>query len=807
MNIGKIIRRIKKNQIWFLLNVLGLSVAFACLLLVYSFVSMELSYDKFHSKSDRIYRLTSNSNTGASSMIDARVQTRLSDKLSDEQPQIEDIVRLTSFRNAIISVEEKSFYSKKVYAVDSSFFQVFDFELLIGDPEEIFKHPKQIAITESFAKTHFGHIDVIGKKIIIIHQRDVKKFEFTIQGVFKDPPSNSHFNFDILTSREEDIRNTLDYTYLLLAPETNTDELGQVIQAKWDDLYKDYDYSPLADLQALTQIHLHSHKSRELEKNSSFQSILLLLSSILIILLIAFINYSNLNFVQFISDIKTHKIKLINGAKKRNLLSDCLKESLVLILMVLLISFFLAQQFSLHYQFSSFFNLTALEIVLLLLGFALLVILNSIWPLLMNNITTGAYMDKLKQKTSYKVFVILQLALTMISLSSILVLHKQLNFINSLHPDAESMDMVVIPENPWDVVNNYEVFKEKLKQYPEIIDVTSVMEEPAGMVTDNFPYEIEGKEKIPNSTLNILCVDSNFFSFLNIKALAGQASFGQTSSIDWEHKALRLWQLAMREQEIPKELEDEVSVHHTKYIINKTALKLLGFENPEEAIGQNFRFEHMEPLFPFGPIIGVVDDFHYTNLYSKEKPLVMVSRKVFCSNFLIRIEPKNRNEALKIINEVWTEINPDKPFTYEFASDSYEKVYEKEYTITRVLSLFTIVSLILSALGLFAMVSFNLARRKKEIGLRKINGAKVSEILSLLFKSYSSWVFIAFILATPISYLLMNKWLEGFAYKTNLDASIFMLAGIITLCFSYLIVAWKSYKSARKNPVDSIRYE
>ncbi|NPD47794.1 MULTISPECIES: ABC transporter permease [unclassified Lentimicrobium] len=807
MNIGKIIRRIKKNKLWFGLNVLGLSVAFACLLLVYSFVSMELSYDKFHSNSDRIYRLTSNSNTGASSMVDARTQTHLSYKLNEELPQVEEVLRLTSFRNAIISIEDNSFYSKKVYAVDSSFFQIFDFELLVGDAENIFNHPKHVVITERFAKTHFGHTDVIGEKIFIVHQRDVKKFEFTIQGVLKDPPSNSHFNFDILTSREEDIRNTLDYTYLLLAPETNTDELLQEIQAKWDEKHEGNDYQPLADLQALTRIHLHSHKSRELEKNSSFQSILLLLSSILIIMLIAFINYSNLNFVQFISDIKTHKIKLINGAKKRNVLFDTIKETIILNIIIIALSFFLAQQFSSYYHFLSFFNLTVLEIIFLLLGFALLVILNSIWPLLVNKISIGAYMDMLKQKSSYKVFVILQLALTMISLSSILILHKQLNHINSLHPDAESMDMVVIPENPWDVVSNYEVFKEKLKQHPEIIDVTSVMEEPAGMVTDNFPYEIEGKEKIPNSTLNILCVDSNFFSFLDINAIAGKASFGQTSSMEWEQKALRLWQLSLSEQEIPKELEDEVSIHHSKYIINKTALKHMGFENPEDAIGQNFRFEHMEPLFPFGPIIGVVEDFHYTNLYAKEKPMVMVSRKVFSSNFLIRIELKNRNKALKIINEVWTEVNPDKPFAYEFASDSYEKVYEKEYTITKVLSLFTIVSLILSGLGLFAMVSFNLARRKKEIGLRKINGAKVSEILSLLFKSYSSWVFIAFILATPISYMLMNKWLEGFAYKTNLDVSIFILAGLITLCFSFLIVAWKSYKSARRNPAESIRYE
>lgn len=807
MNIGKIIRRISKNKLWFALNALGLTIAFACLLLVYSFIKMELSYDRFHENADRIVRLTENSNTGISSFIDARLQTGMSQDFEKIFPEIESIVRLNSYRNAIITIGEESFYSKKVFAVDSTFFNLFSFDLLIGNKETVFNHPKQVVLSESMAQNYFGSIDIVGEKIEIIHQKSGMSEEFTIEGIIEDAPQNSHIKYDILTSKEVTTGNRLDFTYLLLTPNSSPENLKEAIQKHWDVIYEEYDYHPLVDLQSIVDIHLESDKTREMEKNGSYRSIWLLLSGMIIILFISFINYSNLNFVQFISDNKMHKIKMINGGKRIHLVLDSIKESSFLILLILVIAFVMAQQFAKEYQFSAFLDLPYPDLSLLILIFIAFVIINAIWPFYTYGFKQVSGQNTLKQRKSYKIFVIFQLSLAFIALSSIIILQKQLNHINTLHPEGTSLNMIAMPNNSYDVVKDYDVYKERLLKYPDIYDVTAVMEEPAGTVTDNFPYQVEGKEKDASSTINILSVDSNFFSFFKIMPIAGKVNFTSPSNLDWEIQNMRQWRRGQQGLDNSEDLEEEVFNFRAEYIINKTALGHLGFENPEDALGKNFRFDFMGGMFPFGEIIAVVEDFHYTNLYTKEKPLVMVNRRLFTHCFLFKINGKNKTKVLDILRKEWEILNPNYPFNYEFVSDAYQKVYAKEFQLARVLSLFTMISILLAAMGLFAMVSFNLERRSKEIGLRKISGATILEVLLMLLKSYSKWMLIAFVIGTPITYLMMKKWLESFAYQTTIDIYVFLLAGLITWLISILTVGSISYKTARRNPVESIRYE
>lgn len=807
MNTGKIIRRIKKNKLWFALNALGLTIAFACLILVYSFIKMEFSYDRFHEKSDRIYRLTENSNTGISSMIDARLQTALSRDLEKDFPEIERIVRLNSYRNAIVTINEESFYSKKIFAVDSTFFNIFSFDLLLGNKATVFNHPKQILLSESMALNYFGNIDIIGQKMEIVHQKSGMSEEYTIKGIIQNAPQNSHFKYDMLTSKEEARGNTLDFTYLLLTPNSSPEKLLESIQSKWDQLFEKSDNHPIANLQALTEIHLESDKSRELEKNGSYRSIWLLMSGMIIILFISFINYSNLNFVQFINDNKMHKIKMVNGAKRANLVLDSIKESSFLILLILLSAFGLAQQFAKEYEFTAFLDLPHLDLIILILIFMAFVIINAIWPFYTYGFKQVSGQNSLKQRKSYKVFVILQLSLAFIALSSIIILQKQLHHINTLHPEGKSLNMIAMPNNSFDVIKDYDVYKERLLKYPDIYNITAVMEEPAGTVTDNFPYTIEGRENIPNSTVNILSVDSNFFSFFKINPIAGKMNFTSQSNLDWEIQNMRIFSKRQQGIENPEEGNEQNYDFRVEYIINKTALSHFGFTSTEEALRKKFRFDFMGDMFPFGEIIAVVDDFHYTNLYTKEKPLVMVNRRLFTNCFLFKINGENKEKVLDILKKEWELLNPDFPFNYEFVSDAYQKVYAKEYQLARVLSLFTIVSIILAAMGLFAMVSFNLERRTKEIGLRKISGASISEVLLLLLKSYTTWMLISFVIGTPITYLMMKKWLESFAYQTTIDIYVFLLAGLLTWLISILTVGLISFKTARRNPVESIRYE
>jgi putative ABC transport system permease protein len=256
------------------------------------------------------------------------------------------------------------------------------------------------------------------------------------------------------------------------------------------------------------------------------------------------------------------------------------------------------------------------------------------------------------------------------------------------------------------------------------------------------------------------------------------------------------------------QLERKLGNYREKYILNESALKLMGIRKPEDAIGKRFRLTFFLPdLFPEGEIVGVVPDFHYTNLHSKEKPLVIAPRKIFNYCFLIDIDPNQREKAIATIASIWQRINPEFPFEYEYITDSYQKVYAVEYAQTHVLSMFALISIILSSLGIFALAAFSMQRRIKEIGIRKVNGARTSEVMILLNKDFIKWVAISFVIASPLAYLSMHKWLENFAYKTELSWWIFALAGLLAMGIALLTVSWQSWRAATRNPVEALRYE
>jgi putative ABC transport system permease protein len=807
MNIKILFRKIYKNRKWFGLNVLGLSVAFACTIMVYSYVRNELSYDKFHSKADRISRLTINSNTGKSSMIDARIWSGWLPDLKEVIPQIQDYVRLSSFRNAIVTIDEHSFYSKKVFSVDSTFFNVFDFELISGDEKTLFKHPQQVVVTQSIAKKYFGTTKVIGKQIKLLHQKEEVADDYTIKGVIKDFPGNSHFKAEFICSFNVNNRDNWSYSYLLLSPNIKRQEVQDSIQSYWDKRFAENEYSPIANLQGLTDIHLHSHKSRELEHNGNVNNIYLLISITLIILIIALINFANLNYVQFLSEKKNYIVKTVYGANRIKLAKEFLSEIFVLIIAVLIIGNIIVYYLSNMFGFNSIILKLIPQIIAISFIFLLITIVFSVMPFIYRKTNTSLLGSHTFKKGLFKTFLVLQFTLSIIAIISTLFLQKQINHINKLHPNAKNDDIIVMPNNPEHVVAKYETLKEQVLKHPEILQVSAVMEEPAGIVVDNFPYILGNDNSEDVKTINIMAIDSNFFSFFGIKPIAGTINLGTTTTIEWEQKAIQMWQMNNNNQEIPIELKTGFTPIRGKYIVNKMALHHMGIKNPQDAIGKSFQLDFMGEMFPKGEIIGVVDDFHYTNMYVEEKPLVMVARKIFSHCFLFRIDENNKSGAIDALKTEWEKLNPDIPFQYEFVTESYRKVYQSEYEQFRVIMIFSLISILLSAMGLFAMVSFTLNMKVKEIGIRKVNGANISEILFKLNKDFVKLIALAFVVASPVAYFLMQKWLQNFAYKTNLSWWVFVLAGVIALLIALLTVSWLTYSAARENPVKALRYE
>jgi putative ABC transport system permease protein len=806
----KIIRRLKQNWQWFLINAVGLSAAFSCVLIIFIYTSQQLSYDKFHLKAGRIYRMTIDTNRGAISIHPARVYGDIHKMLPD-YPAIENMVRIVPFRNAIVKIGEQKFYSRNAYSTDSSFFKIFDFKILSGRPENAFSQPGRAFICRSLALKYFESIDIVGRRITILHQQDLNPRDYTIDGVMEDFPVNSHFHAELLTSFTGD--NDLTswaYTYLLMKKGVDVDAIRSTIQHNWETGKKTNDSVPILYLQKLTDIHLYSQKTREMEKNGDIRSIILLLSCTALILFVALINYLNLSRVQLIARMKSVKIKLINGASKWTVGWEIIKESLLLSVFSILIGLFIADWLGESLKISVLQSGRIFGIAIICLCFIVSVALLALFPLYSSKIVSDIKMTR-KQDSLYSFPLVVQFTLAIVAIASTLVLNRQINFINSKHPASQNANMVVIADNPWQSVQRYDLFKTELLKNSSITTVTAAMEDPGSDILDAVAFEMEGIEKKEGQLINIFTTDSNFFSSLGIHPLTGTTELGYTPSQQWESDAVDLSNLRQSQNADKQklaELEKKVGNYREKYILNQSALRLLGINKPEDAIRKRFRLNFFLPdLFPEGEIVGVVPDFHYTDLHSPEKPLAIAPRKLFNYCFIISINPAQRKKALNTIASTWQKINPEFPFEYEYITDSYRKVYAGEYAQTQALSLFALISIILSSLGIFAMAAFSMQHRVKEIGIRKINGAMISEILIMLNKSFVSWIAIAFIIATPISWIAMHKWLENFAYKTELSWWIFALAGILALVIALLTVSWISWKAATRNPVEALRYE
>jgi putative ABC transport system permease protein len=807
----RIIRRLYHELTWFIINVVGLSIAMACLLATFLYVANELSYDRLHSKAGRIYRVTSDSNKGATSMHPARVAGDWPKKLMSEYPAIERMVRLVPFRKAVVKIGDQKFFCLNAFSTDSSFFDVFDFKVISGNPEKAFTQPGRAFVCRGLAMKYFGSIDVIGREITIIHQMDPNPKTFIIDGVMEDFPKNSHFHAELLTSftTVEDLT-TWAYTYFLIKEGTDVEALRNTIQKKWEKENKDKSSIQILYFQKLTDIHLFSHKTREIEKNGDIRSLILLGSGALIIFIIALINFLNLTRVQFISEMKSIKIRMIIGASKTRVACEMVTRSLILSVLSFLTGLFIALELG-GFLGTNFIQPGQIkDLVMIALGFTITIALISVLPFL-TSLVVSERKDTGINRNLYATPLIIQFTLSVIALTCTIGLYRQMDFLRNQHPASRNANMLVIADNPWETVQRYDAFKSELLKNTSITNVTAAMEEPGGDILDGCAFEMEGVDLKEDQSINIFTTDANFFSFMGIHPVAGTTDLGFTPSQQWEADAIELSNLRKKENsdiKVIAEMERKLGNYREKYILNQSALKLIGISNPQDAIGKRFRLKFFIPdLFPEGEVVGVVPDFHYTNLYSQEKPLVIAPRKLFDYCFIVSIDPRQREKAIKTIQETWQKINPEFPLQYEYISDSYQKVYTVAYSQTKVLSLFALISIIISSLGIFALATFSMQRRTKEIGIRKVNGARIIEIMTMLNRDFIKWVAIAFIIACPIAWYALHKWLQNFAYKTAIDWWVFAAAGAAAMAIALFTVSLQSYKVATRNPVEALRNE
>ena len=778
-----------KEKKFFFSNILGLSLAFISILFIYSWISSEKSYDKYCENSPQIFRFTVEMRGGSNTRHFARVNKAWLKEFKGFFPEIEELVRLAPGRNSALKINENKFYSKGVFTTDSNFFKVFNVPLIQGNPSIVLNEPNVVVINESTAKKYFPGENPVGKQILWSHQQDTSFYAYTIKGVMPDFPKNSHFHPEMLLSfKNKDEWGQWFYTYILL----NKGSTVAAIENKFDEFKAAHIQDAesreheIFHLQNLEEIHLQSHKDRELEPNGDPHSITLLHIVALVLLLVVSLNYMNSQIASTLQRMGYFNVSKACGAQNKTFFSLLTVESVVLVvvsaLLSLVVYYLAAPSVSgwLGIELYLSWQEKALIFLLVLLFFLFLGISTGIYPvvLLSGHGIFGRFKNTINEFSIRKVLVIAQFVggICLVIITSIIIKQNQYLMANRIGGGQDNIINLV--DLPRSAVDKYGAFKQELLKDPSILDVTASMEEPAGEAMDAFKFELEGMaEEEKDKIIFLFPTDHNFNQFYGNKIIAGEDYYGEI-------------------------------INSKKYIINKAALHFLGYDNPNDIIGKRFKLIFpYEDFFNEGYIGGVIEDFHITSMQAYEKPMVLYHQPFFNYCVGIKFDPQQTARALVAIREVWDKINPDYDLQSYFIDDLFFRLYANQIRQSKFLFLLAFVALFISSLGLFNMAVYNINKRTKEIGVRKVNGANTLELLGMLNSTFLKWVAIAFVLAVPVSWLAMKQWLENFAYKTTMSWWLFALAGLAVLAIALLTVSFQVFKAASKNPVQALRYE
>lgn len=795
INIRLIIRNLIRIKSFTILNITGLAIGLACSIAVIVWVKNELSYDKHLPESDRIYRLTFETNFTGNRIHFARCYEKWIWEMPKVFPQIEEMVRLEPYRRAAIKAGDNKFYSDRVFSTDTNFFKVFNIDLLSGDLEKVLSDPNSAVISASLANKCFGNTNPIGMPIILSGEQDTKFGTFLIKGVMKDNPVNSHIHFDVLTSfTNPEMPPSWAYVYILLKKNSEPEEILSQFPAFLKDVVKDNDQNDyIPYLQKITDIHLHSNKDRELEPNGSITGIYIFILIAFVLLFVSWVNYYNLNNARLLTLQKQIHIQKITGAGNNHIILQVLVESAISVflsgvLAIILIDLadnpirnifdFIILPGGFSEIFRNWVLIAALLIFSLIAG-SLPVI---IYIASRRNSTQGFREITDKKNHGYSTYSILmtsQLCLSIILMVSAITIYKQNKFMLSRSLGNMSSEIVSFKQQNWESRSKYTAIRNKALQNPVIKSFSAAMEQPSGETLDALKVESPGiKDNLEEKNLFVIPAEDNFLDFFKIPLIAGR----NFSPYNPNRKG-----------------ED--------YILNETAVKRLGW-SAEEAIGQPFKIAFDTPdIFFGGKVVGVVKDFNFNNVKQEIKPYVLFQKPIFYICFLVRVDSTRREEAIEVLKKIWNEELPDYPFHYEFIEDVYRSAYSKEISQAKITAFFSVLALIIICFGLVSVTSVLVARRTKEIGIRKVNGAKIWDVLIMLNSGFIKMGAVAFVLSFPFTLYIMNKWLQNFAYRTEIEWWVFVVAGFITLSVTLITVSLQSRRAATRNPVEALRYE
>ena len=795
------LNKLNKSKPLRIVNLLGLSVIFAALLLSYSYIRKELSYDRFNKKAERIVRFSIGYDDNP---VDGRIFGFPQYKnLLNDIPGIEEIVMLTKVNTGILISQGKPTVVNDFYFGSSNFFHVFDYNLLQGEAGNVLDAPEKAVISERFARQLFGDESPMGKEI------QMQGFKFNdktlfVSGIFENFPENSHFHTDLIVHRPDIDASDLPYAYLLLNKHTNLNNIIHDLTESLNELNKDRDRKMFPYIIPLTDIHLHSRVQREMEPNGNISFIYLIAGANILLLVIVLFNlWLNAGLI-FASNRKYYQLLRLNGASSSTVLTD---ESL-LALVLGSASGMLGGGIAYYSSLRLHVPLTAItpyEIAIAGLLFVCLVWFVSIIPvisgmsftLFLNTENNSRPLHFSLSKIRY--LLIAQFSIVMFIVIVAFGIGKQMLLVKATQVGGKEQNILALGEQPSTVQERYDVLKTELLKHSEIEAVTAAMELPGSAIRDGIFVTKEGESETEGKLLPILVVGDDFFPFFHIPMIAGRTfqPNPRSRSDEWN-----LLLASINEKPLAENLTEE-------YIINLSAMKKLGFQSPEDAIGKHLSLagNNYVSYISKGAIIGVTDDFTYTTLYEESIPLIVLQRKVFLHCEFIRFSPDNTQQALNTFNRIWEEVNPNYPANYSFLQEVYNRVYRNELNTESLVWLFSLLSLIIANLGLIIVMSYIIKRKTKEIGIRRIHGASFWTIIKMLNNELTVRIGIAFLIAVPVAWYVMSRWLENFACKTTLNGWIFAFAGLFVLLLSVIAVSWQSWRAATRNPVNALKIE
>lgn len=813
-NYAKIaFRNLWQHKTFTFINVAGLATGIATSLLILEYVSFEHSYDSFHQQANDIYRIQYNQvNQQGDVMAKATTFASVGPGLQNTFPEITSVVRFHRSK-ALLSYEKpkqvRMFREENVLAADSSFLTFFSFALLKGNATTVLRDPKSIVITQTLARKYFGTEEPIGKTIKMTggygdwngnNYREVSYYKVT--GVLADTPANSHIQIDALVSfnlfsrGEAELSNWGDnfYTYVSLQPGSSP----QALDAKLPGFVKQVLGNTTKDgiqLQPLTSIHLDSNLVGELSTNGSRLMVSVLLLIALFTSLIAWINYVNLATARATERAKEVGVRKVTGASGGDLLRQFLVEAILLNGLSLCLAIGLVQVVQSGFndllgQSLSLHVLTNQSWMPICAGFfAGGILLSSLYPIFINvtvqpaSVLRGQWIPAGQGLSLRKGLVVFQFTLSMILIAGSLVMYRQLTFMQR-YDVGVTLDQLLVLNGPATTDSTYQSKQQQIK---------------ADLLNQSTIKQVTVSNLIPGKPISGLS-KAGLVRPINQpeEMAAGRYYFSQ---VDYDFQQLFGTRLVAGRWFSPKYSTD--AIPRQSVVINETAARLLGYASPVEAIGQriNYRVQSTPT------IIGVLKDYHQLSLRKVIDPIIFELGEAPDGYFTLSISQANIPQTIAAVQQIWHKTFPDSPFSYFFLDDNFNQQYQLDWTFAQLSGLFALLALIVASLGLFGLAYLTTIQRTKEIGVRKVLGASVSSIVTLLAKDFLKLVLIAIVIATPIAWYAMNRWLQDFAYKINIEWWVFSLAGMLAVTIALLTVGFQSMKAALMNPVKALRSE